>query len=335
MVIIMKSAIVGCGGIAGVHGEVLNRSSKTSLAAFADIKKERAEAFAEKYGGKAFNSLEAMIDAEQIDVLHICTPHYLHVPMAKYALERDINVLMEKPPAISHAQMEELKQVKTNAKLGICFQNRYNKDVSKARELILSGKAGAVLGARAFVTWHRNEAYYTQSGWRGALATEGGGVLINQTIHTLDLLCYFLGKPTSVEAHICNHHLKGVIEVEDTAEAYVMFGKVAACFYATTAFCQDSPVLLEIVCENMTLRMESGRLVCSYKDGKSEVVSFETDHCLGKSYWGYGHLMLIEDFYNCLEERKKFPVGIEEVSNTLNLMFGIYESSQKGLVVTL
>ncbi len=164
----MKSAIVGCGGIAAVHGAVLHQNPDTKAVAYADIKKERAEAFAQKYGGNAYGSLEEMLEQESIDALHICTPHYLHVPMAVAALKKGIHVLMEKPPAISHEQLKELKEAAAGKRVGVCFQNRYNKDVQKALSLIRSGEAGKILGARATVTWRRDAPYYTESGWRGA-----------------------------------------------------------------------------------------------------------------------------------------------------------------------
>ncbi len=331
----MKSAIVGCGGIAAVHGAVLHQNPDAEAVAYADIKKERAEAFAQKYGGSAYGSLEEMLEQESIDVLHICTPHYLHVPMAIKALKKGIHVLMEKPPAISHEQLKELQEAAAGKRVGVCFQNRYNKDVQKALSLVRSGESGKILGARATVMWHRDAPYYTESGWRGAWATEGGGVLINQSIHTLDLLRYFLGNPTAVEGHVCNHHLKGVIEVEDTAEAYIQFGDVNALFYATTAYVSDSPVMVELVCENMTLKMEDGRLTCTPKGGESKTYTFETDNCLGKSYWGYGHQELIGDYYRCIRENRPFSVPAEDAAKTLELMLGIYESSKNGDVIAL
>ena len=117
---------------------------------------------------------------------------------------------------------------------------------------------------------YKRQPYYPESGWRGSLKTEGGGVLINQSIHTLDLLVQFLGKPTHAEATMSNHHLGGVIEVEDTMEAYLRFGEATALFYATTAHCADSPVLVELVCENATLRMEEQEVSLSWKDGTKE-----------------------------------------------------------------
>lgn len=331
----MKSAIVGCGSIAKVHAQALHSMQNAEFVGFADIKLDRAENFAAQYGGTAYSSLEAMLKNEKIDVLHICTPHYLHVPMAITALKENIHVVMEKPCAISPAQEQELKAVQTTAKIGICFQNRYNASTQAVREILQSGKAGKIKGARAFVTWHRDEPYYTQSGWRGSWVTEGGGVLINQSIHTLDLLIYLLGDPTSVEASIHNHHLKNVIEVEDTAEAYITFGEIPALFYATTAYCADAPVMLEIICENMTIRLEGNHVTRIDAQGNRENVDFEKLATAGKDCWGSGHLSLIRDFYQCVEENKPFPIDYAEGCRAINLMFGIYQSNKAGEAITL
>ena len=151
----MKTCLVGCGGIAAVHGSVLTSGIDTEFVAAADIKPEKAQTYAENFHTKPYPSLESMLEAEKPDVLHICTPHYLHVPMAIYSLERNINVFMEKPTAISFDQLEELKKAaaKSEAQLGFCYQNRYNASIRAAKYLIDSGKAGKLLGARAFVTW--------------------------------------------------------------------------------------------------------------------------------------------------------------------------------------
>lgn len=125
--------------------------------------------------------------------MHICTPHYLHVPMAVYGLTHGVHVFMEKPPVISGEQLAQLEEAVAGSdrRLGLCFQNRYNPSVQEVKKLLASGEAGRIRGARGLVTWSRGREYYTESGWRGSLATEGGGALINQSVHTLDLLAYF------------------------------------------------------------------------------------------------------------------------------------------------
>ncbi len=328
-----RVGIVGCGGIAHVHAEVLSHMETVELCTFADIRPERAEEFAAKLGGNAYPSLESMLENESLDALHICTPHVLHVPMAISALQKGLHVVMEKPPAISEEQMAELQKVLAehpNQQLAVSFQNRYNAGTQFVKKLLDEKTYGKVLGARVFVTWKRDEPYYTQSGWRGSWQTEGGGVLINQSIHTLDLLRYLLGEPKSVEAHVTNHHLKSVIEVEDTAEAYIEFPGCYALFYATTAFCTDSPVLLEIICEKAALRLEGDEVTVTQNGQKSEKQEFPPLPHAGKNCWGASHQALIGDFYRCVEKGQHFAIDYQEACRTLRLMLGIYLSSQTG-----
>ena len=111
----MRAAIVGCGSIASVHAKSIRKLPGNELVGFADIKEERARAFADEYGGRAYSNLEEMLERERPEVLHICTPHYLHVPMAIYGLEKGCHVFMEKPPAISKEQFAELERACLNA----------------------------------------------------------------------------------------------------------------------------------------------------------------------------------------------------------------------------
>lgn len=329
----MKAVIVGCGNIAAVHAACLKQMEEVTLSGFADIRPERAQKFVEQYGGTAYSSLEEMLEAERPDVLHICTPHYLHVPMAIYGLIHGAHVFMEKPPAISWEQLSKLEKAvgASEKRIGFCFQNRYNPCVRAAKQLLEDGSAGAVKGARGLVTWSRSAAYYTESGWRGSLETEGGGVLINQSVHTLDLLVYLLGRPVWTDAGMSNHHLKDVIEVEDTMEAYVRFAnQSSACFYATTAYCADMAPIIEISCENMTIRMEDPRLTIYHKDGRVERPQLEQAKPLGKNYWGSGHQACITDYYHALETGERFEQDLDGVMDTLRLMLAVYESARTG-----
>lgn len=322
-----RAAIVGCGGIAQVHAKVLAESRQAEAVAYADIKPERAKALAEKYGGSAYSSLEELLEQEDVQCLHICTPHYLHLPMAQEAARRGIAVFTEKPPVIDREQWAAFQ--KLSVPVGVCFQNRFNPSVGYVRELLASGRPGRILGARAFVTWHRDAPYYTESGWRGALATEGGGALINQAIHTLDLLVQFLGPAQSAEAMAANHHLKGVIEVEDMLEAYIRFGDANAIFLATTAHCVDAPILLELACENAVIRIEGETVTAAWKEGQPERTDFsQAASEAGKSYWGSSHGRCIEEFYRCLSTGERFRNDIESVKPTVELMLNIYDSAR-------
>ena len=333
----MKTAIVGCGNVAKVHAECLQQLNDCQLTAFVDIKKERADIFASQYGGQGYTSLEELFTVQKPDVLHICTPHYLHVPMAIQALQHGIHVFMEKPPAISRLQWEMLYHAvdESSCQLGICFQNRYNPSVQIAKDLLSSGKAGKLIGARGIVTWNRDASYYSTSDWRGKLDTEGGGALINQSIHTLDLLNYFLGKPLWTEASMANHHLKSQIQVEDTLEAFISYESGNAVFFATTAYCDDAPPLIELICENMKIRIEEPEITLYHHDKTVEKPLIPHSSPKGKSYWGNGHLNCISDFYRCLKMNIPYSLNLKEIQNTALLMLAIYESARTYKPITL
>lgn len=322
--------IIGCGNIGKVHAEVLQNMEEVKIEAFADEKLINASRYAKQYGTKetcVYTSLAQMLDKKQLDVLHICTPHYIHVPMASEALRRNLHVFMEKPPAISEREFLSLKNTKKEyeKEIGICFQNRYNETTQRVHDILIQKKLGKVLGARAFVTWNRKREYYENSEWRGKWSTEGGGLLINQAIHTLDLLTYFFGEAKDVEVSMHNYHLKDVIEVEDTVEAYIKFDFGIVCFYATSAYVEDSPVLLDIVCEYGKIRMEGEQL--SIWNQAGEVLTYCYDNnktCIGKKYWGSSHEACIHDFYHCIEKQKPFRNNLESTENTMKLTFKMY-----------
>lgn len=332
----MNIAIVGCGSIAAVHATCIEMSKTHKLVAFADVKMERAKQFADKYQGNYYESYEEMLKKEEIDVIHVCTPHYLHVPIAIYALEHGVHVFMEKPPVISLEQLKQLEMVQTDRYLGFCFQNRFNPSILYVKKLLESGEVGQIYGARGIVTWNRPSTYYTQNDWRGSLATEGGGALINQSVHTMDLLVYLLGKPVSVDATMTNHHLKGIVEVEDMMEALVLFkdGK-KACFYATTAYVDDVPPIIEIACEDRTIRIEDLAVTYYYRDSRVERLSFEKKENVGKSYWGSGHGDCIRDFYESIEKQIPYSQDLSHMKESILLMLGMYESARSGKEIEL
>jgi len=325
---VKRTAIVGCGGIAQTHAEALSNMPHVELVAVCDILPERAEALKEKFAPSAhvYNDLANMLAAEKIDVLHICTPHYLHCEMACAALERDIHVLLEKPVCITMEQVEKLAaaEEKSKAKICISFQNRYLARNKRVKELIASGEAGEVQSAFASVLWHRTKEYYVNSHWRGFMATEGGGVMINQAIHTLDLLLWCCGEVKTLSATTANHHLKGVIDVEDTCESLLTFKSGAqALWFATTANPTDDPVTLVIRCKNMTMELKDDDL---FINGVPQHLVDSTVLSSGKSYWGIGHSMLFQDFYNRLEAGKEMPIGVREASKALRVLLAMYAS---------
>ncbi len=329
-----RVGIVGCGSIAAVHAAALFALEGVKLCAFSDMEKSRAEGFAEKYGhgyANSYDSLEAMLEEEKLDAVHVCTPHYLHVPMAEMILQKGISAFVEKPTAVSPEEFEKLERTAacSAGRLGFCFQNRYNGTTCKIDELLQEGTLGEVKSMRAFVTWNRPKEYYQESNWRGTWAAEGGGALINQSVHTLDLLLRWMGEPEYIDASMRNHHLKGIIEVEDTVEAFLAFpGGKRACFYATTAYGEDAPVMIELACEKGRIFTEGNLVTVTERSGETKIYDCSSGRTFGKSYWGAGHETCIADFYRCMESGGAFQNDIASVRNVTRTMFEIYRQGK-------
>lgn len=329
----MKVAVIGCGNVSVMHFNALKENPDTEIIAVADIKPERADKKAEEFGAKAYYDFDTLLENEELDCVHICTPHYLHTPMAIKALEKGINVLLEKPCSVSMKEIEELRAAEKSSgkQLGICFQNRYNACVREAKRIIDSGEMGAVRAVRAFVTWMRDKEYYSDD-WHGTLDKECGGVMINQSIHTMDLVQYLGGRCKKVTAHVSTDKLRGIIEVEDTASALLeLENGASAVFYATLAFAENSDVFIEISLENGKLRLEGEKLYSIDKNGKSAEITGAADTVYhGQRYWGSGHSVLIDDYYYCLKSGEKFEIDAVEGGRAAMIVAACYESSKSG-----
>ena len=324
----MKVCVVGCGNISKLHIKAIEENPDLELAGVCDIKKERALLAAIQTGAEAYTDYYEMIKAVRPACVHICTPHYLHTPFALFALENGVNVLIEKPCSTSLKEIDELcaAQKKSGLAVGVCFQNRYNACVLKAKSMIESGEYGKIKALRGFVTWSRGEDYYSDD-WHGTLEKECGGVLINQAIHTIDLLQMLGGGCQRVISHTFNDHLKGKIEVEDTATILMQMKNGApAILYATTAYGEDSPVLIEICLENAVIRLEGDRLYVKQNDIFEYVPTEQSAQCLGKKYWGTGHFSLINDFYYSLLNNKQFEIDAIEGAKACEIVSKCYES---------
>lgn len=318
-----RVAVIGCGGISKVHAAVLDGLEDTQTVAFADIIPEKAQKMAEQYHCHAYSRMKDLLEHEHPDAVHICTPHWNHTALCAEAAGYGIPVFTEKPPVINREQWLEFRQIAARIPVGICFQNRFNGNVREAARILQSGELGRMTGIRAFVTWNRGAGYY-QDAWHGKWATEGGGALINQAIHTLDLLLLFLGEPTEIDATMSNHHLRGQIEVEDTAEIWLRNGNGTGILYTSTAYGTDEPVLIDIAAERGKLRLENDTLTV-YRDGNETRLVLPEDEKLGKSYWGAGHRKCIADFYESLKTGKPCRNNVESCRVTVETMLKIYE----------
>lgn len=312
--------ITGFGAIGPVHAAALKNTDNASFYAVCDINDERLEKCKSEYGVKGFKSFDEMLTDDKIDSVHICTPHYLHYEMIVKALNAGKTVICEKPVVMKKEEFKQLLQNKISKNVAVTFQNRLNPSIIKLKEIIDSSTFGKILGVKGFLTWHRTAEYYNADEWRGKYATEGGGVLINQAIHSLDLICYLIGRVESVKAHIGNYSIPE-IEVEDTAVAYLSFeNNINGIFFATNSYVDDS-------CPNIEIKFENG--VAEYKNKKLFINNLlETDDissALGKVCWGSGHTPLIKNYYE-----KNIYFTPQDVANTMHTIFAIYESAENG-----
>lgn len=311
----MRAAVIGVGVIGSLHAEIL--SERNMLAAVCDINADKLK----KYNCPVYTDYKAMIDTEKPDCVHICTPHYLHAEMIIYALERCINVLCEKPLCISREQIKAVldAEKRSSAQLGVCLQNRYNKENVFVKEYIKDKK---VLCAAAHVAWHRTKEYYASGDWRGKYATEGGGVLINQALHTLDLLQYFAGMPETLTASVSNLTLKDCIEVEDTAVIQSVKG-AGITLFASNGCAADMPVVVTVRTDKDVIQIYPGAVLIN---GMPQDIEKTTEKLRGKECYGSSHGLLIEDFYKHITENKRFPIDGEEASKVVKLVLAAYES---------
>jgi len=231
---------------------------------------------------------------------------------------------------ISTNEIEALisAEKKSAARVCVSFQNRFISATKKALEIVKED--GGALTASFSLFWKRDEKYYTGSGWRGKYATEGGGVMINQAIHSLDLLTIFLGKPTSVCATTANHHLKGIIEVEDSCEGVITFeGGKRANFYATTAAVGADFTTVTISTKNHLIRLDLPNMTV---DGK--FISFEHEHhTVGKECYGNGHVKLISEFYSALSSGGEMPVTLESAQYAVRILLAAYKSHDTEIII--
>ncbi len=207
-------ALVGCGTIGDRHAGHIARLSR--LVAVCDVKPERAELFAQRYGAKAYVDLGAMLAAHpEVDVVSVCTPNGLHAAHTIAALRAGFHVLCEKPMALSVGDCERMIAASHRAerKLFIVKQNRFNPPVVAVRDLVRSGKLGQILGVQVNCFWNRGEEYYKSSDWRGTKALDGG-VLYTQFSHFVDLVHWLAGDIVDLHSFIGNSN-HPYIEIED------------------------------------------------------------------------------------------------------------------------
>ena len=219
-----RTAVVGCGKVSSIHAKALRDVPDSEIVGFCDRVLPRARGMAAQFGGRAFADLDQLLRETEPQVVVICTPHRLHADAAEAAASAGAHVLVEKPMAASLADCDRMIAAaeKAGVQLGVVSQRRFYEPVKRMKAAIEAGKIGKpVLGIFQMYSW-RDEAYYASDPWRGTWDGEGGGVLVNQSPHQLDLLQWLMGPMQEIAGYWANLNHPSV-EVDDTAVASIRF----------------------------------------------------------------------------------------------------------------
>lgn len=327
----LRVGIIGCGRISVMHLIPLRTIQEVELVACCDIKEDRARETAERYGLHAYTSYEEMIEREALDSVHLCLPHYLHTKVAIYAFEHGVNVLSEKPMDVDYESAAHAVAVakEKDVLYGVIFQCRYNNAAQLVKRAVTSGKLGKILSARSTLTWTRPDAYYAESDWKGTWDKEGGGVIIDQAIHSIDLVNWIVDSEVeSVSVSMANRGHR-CVRVEDSAEGLITYRNgVRYGFFAMNNYACDEPIEIRLCCENGKVVFGYDDAYIQYNDGTHEEAHQDESTVIyegGKDYWGFQHVRQIRQFYRACLGIEPLEISGEEALKTHRLIMDIYD----------
>jgi predicted dehydrogenase len=325
------AAIVGCGGISATHLNALKALSDqdVQIVSLFDTKPDRAARRISEYGGEAAPSFKAILTDPRIHSVHILTPHALHAGMTREIVASGKYALCEKPLAATVKDLAELTALDPDGRKICCiFQNRYNAATVRAKAIIDSRELGAVISLKGILTWKRGPGYYADD-WHGTMALECGGVLINQAIHTLDLMVYLGGPLAAVKAGVTTDLLEGLVEVEENAHIVMRYadGKTGL-FFASNSNSMDEPPEIKIMCERGILFMQGDTLRLINQSGVTTLADCTPAKVIGKAVYGSSHITQIHDYYRCIREDRPFTIGAAEAAPAAKAVLAAYESSR-------
>lgn len=349
----VRTGLVGCGKVGVTHALALAALPQSRFTAVCSRSLERAQEFAERFGVRAYRDTAEMVRAEHLEMVSVCTPHPLHADAVVAAASAGAHVLVEKPLASDLADCDRAiaAGLAAGVKVGVMSQRRWYRPVIRLRRAIDDGKIGAPILAAVTVLGWRDEAYYSSDPWRGRWSTEGGGVLVNQTPHQLDLLLWLMGPVDGLYGQWANFN-HPYIEVEDTAVAVIRFrsGALATLMLSNA----QNPGLYG----RIHVHGSNGATVGVQTEGGSMFISGMTtevdppindlwtvrgeDHLLAawqeddrraavvENPLTFHHERQIEDFLAAIVDDRPPAVGAEDGRRVVELFTGLYRSQRDG-----
>lgn len=339
--------IIGCGVIAPFHAKGIQNARGARLVAVADIISEKARQFAQEYsagengagehGAVAwYKDYQDLLKRDDIQVICICTPSGMHADMAVDAAQAGKHVLSEKPMAITLPQLDRMIAAcrKAGVKLGTIFQRRTYESSRQVKQAIEQGKLGKLVLGDAYLKYYRTQEYYNSAGWRGTWELDGGGALMNQGVHGIDLIQWLMGDVESVYAR--SAALAHDIEVEDTAVAVLQYKNGAfGVIEGTTSVYPGLETRLEIHGEKGTIILEEQTITrwsfIGEEDpgpGAGAVEEKAGGSADPAAIATAGHLRQIQDMVDAVRENREPLVNGEEGRKAVEIILAIYESAR-------
>lgn len=333
--------IVGSGMIGAVQAAAIQQISGARLLAVCGRDEKRTAEFAAKFGAAGYTNYDEFLRTPGLQVVNVCTPSGTHAALGIKAAQAGKNVLVEKPIEINLQQADALIAAcdEAGVKLGVIFQSRFLPAVGRIMSAIDEGRLGKLMIGDAYVKWYRAPEYYGPDSWHGTLAVDGGGALINQAIHTIDLLRWMMGPVESafaMKAALRYPH----IEAEDTLAGSVRFqngalGVVQAATSAKPGFKRR----LEISGERGTIILDGDAISVWAIDGEEENLGESEQLTDGSAnpaaISNEGHRRQIEDMMHAVAENRAPMIDGREGRKSLELVAALYESANEGRPVKL
>jgi len=326
--------LIGGGNITQTHARAARAIPGVEISAIQGTNSEKIARLCREHGGTSYQDFDAFLKHRPMDLVLIGSPSGLHATQGIAAARQGLHVLTEKPIEINTARADALIEAakKSNVQLGVIFQDRMKPHIRQLKNWIDQGLLGRPLMVDARVKWYRPPEYYANSRWRGTLALDGGGALINQGVHTVDLLLWLLGDVVRVQARTGT--LLHKIEAEDSAAAILEFGNGAlGILHATTAAYPGYPRRVEISGTEGTVILEHDRIIAAnLRNTPAAVESAALDENQSASTAVVsdfrGHQAVLEDFLQAIQQNRTPACDGLEGRRSIALVEAIYRAAK-------
>jgi UDP-N-acetyl-2-amino-2-deoxyglucuronate dehydrogenase len=333
----VKVGILGGGNISDTHARAALGIPGVEIAAICGANRQKAERLAQAYGGVVYDDVERFLEHRPLDIVAIGSPSGLHASQAIAAINRGLHVLSEKPLDVTTAKVDSVIAAadRGGVKVGVFFQDRLKPDIAAMKATIASGRLGTPIFAGGHVRWYRPPEYYGTSRWRGTYALDGGGALMNQAIHTVDVLQWLFGPVAQVGARTATR--LHPIQVEDTAAAVLEFESGAlGIIEATTSSYPGYARRIDVSGSEGTLILEGDRLVATDLRGAADHPSTlpaeppPENAASATVSDSVPHQRIFEDFIRAIRDNAVPVCDAREARPSVAIIEAIYRSARSG-----